>query len=72
MFHSDLFVCLVWLFVLSNNLRYSIVVIQTTSVYSETMTSDCAVDNKRRNTTKNAVLFCKSVSLCVEENANFW
>lgn len=72
MFYCDLFVCLVWLFFLPNNLHYSTVVIQTTNVYLENTASDCAVDNRRSNTTKNVVFFCKSVSLCVEENINFW
>lgn len=56
MFYSDLFGYLVRLFFLSNKLHYSMVVIQNTNVYSEIMISDCTIHNKRRNTTKNAVL----------------
>ena len=71
-FHSDLSVCLVWLFFLPKNRHYSTVVMQTTNVCLEITTLDFIVDNKRKNTTKNVVFFCKSVSLCMEENASCW
>jgi len=45
---------------------------QTTNVCLEITTLDFIVDNKRKNTTKNVVFFCKSVSLCMEENASCW